>query len=214
MLDRTVSRLIHFIYNKFAHSRPVSDASAPPRCNFEEYFAISDPPTSSRQNLTVYPRVSEIIDASSNKASRLARESRPLHKVVPLGCKIFFVGDDKDSRNARYVNPEFSRISNSKTILKSRLSSVSLIDLEKFERASRTVLAGNSQCFWVLSSLLAQLREDGFRPLDPTLFDKNISALSAALASQTAVASGLTNFITSKQRESYLAHASCPIAES
>ena len=101
-----------------------------------------------------------------------------------------------------------------KNILKSRLSSVSLADFEKIERAGRTVIAGDSQCFWLLSKLLAQLNEDGFRPLDPALFDKNISALSAALALQTTVAAVLTNFVTSKRRESYLVHASCPIAES
>ena len=58
------------------------------------------------------------------------------------------------------------------------------------------------------------MKEDGFRPSDPALFEKNISALSAALASQTTVAAGLTDFVTSKRRELYLAHASCPIAES
>ena len=68
-------------------------------------------------------------------------------------------------------------------------------------RASRTVLAGDSQCFWLLASLLAQLEDDGYRPSDP--------ALSAALASWTAVAAGVTDFITSKCRESYLAHAAC-----
>ena len=62
--------------------------------------------------------------------------------------------------------------------------------------------------------MLAQLKEDGFCPSDPALFDKNISALSAALASQTTVAAGLTDFVTSKRRESYVAHASCSIPES
>ena len=76
------------------------------------------------------------------------------------------------------------------------------------------MIAGDSQCFWLLSSLLAQLKEDGFRPSDPTLFDNNISPLSATLASQTMVAAGLTDFVTSKRRESYLAHTSCPISES
>ena len=79
---------------------------------------------------------------------------------------------------ARYVNPDFSRIFNSKNIMKSRLSSVTFADLEKIEHAGRTVIAGDSQCFWLLSSLLAR-----FHPSDPALFDKNISALSAALAS-------------------------------
>ena len=158
VLDKTFTRLINFIYNKFAHARPVTNASAPPRCDFEEYFAISDPPISSRQNLTVYPKVSEIIDANSDKAYRLARESRPLDKVVPLRRKVFFVGDDQDFCNACFVNSDFSRISNSKTILKTRLSSVSLSDLEKIERATCTFLAGDSQCFWLLSSLPAQLK--------------------------------------------------------
>ena len=101
-----------------------------------------------------------------------------------------------------------------KTILKTRSSSVNLADLERIERASRTVLAGDSQCFWLLSSLLAQLKDDGYRPSDSALFDKNFSSLSAALASQTMMAAGVTDFITSKRRESYLAHAACPIAES
>ena len=84
MLDKTFSRLINFIYDRFSHARPVTNASAPPCCDFEDYFAVSEPPTAARQNLTVYPKVSEIIDTSSEKASRLARESRPLHKVVLL----------------------------------------------------------------------------------------------------------------------------------
>ena len=75
-------------------------------------------------------------------------------------------------------------------------------------------MAGESQCFWLLSSLLAQLRDEGYKPADPALFDKNISTLSVALASQTTMTAGISDFITSKRRESYLAHASCPIAES
>ena len=34
------------------------------------------------------------------------------------------------------------------------------------------------------------------------------------MASQTTVAAGLTDFVTSKRRESFLAHTSCPVAES
>ena len=107
-----------------------------------------------------------------------------------------------------FVNPDFSRISKNKSILKTRASSVSLVDLEKLDRGSRTILAGDSQCFWLLSSLLAQLRDESYKPADPALFDKNISA------SQTTMAAGISDFLTSKHRESYLAHASCPIAES
>ena len=175
---------------------------------------MSDPPSASRQNLTVYPRVLEIIDSIAERASRLARESHPLHRVVPLRRKMFFVGDKPDFCNAWYVNPDFARISKNKTILKTRTSSVTLADLERIGRGSRTILARDSQCFWLLSSLLAHIKDDGYTPSDPALFDKNISSLSAALASQTMMAAGVTDFVSSKRRESYLAHAACPIAES
>ena len=162
--------------------------------------------------ITFYPRVSELVNASSDRASHLARESRPLHRVVPLRRRTFHVGDQPDYCAARFLNPDFRRISKQKTIFKS--SSVSLSDLEKLDRASRSILAGESQSFWLLSSLLAQLRGEGYKPADPALFDKNISTLSATLVSQTALSTGVSNFITSKRRESYLAHTSCTIAES
>ena len=127
---------------------------------------------------------------------------------------MFQFGDQPDYCAARFLNPDFSRISKHKTILKSRASSVTLADLEKLDRCSRTILAGESQCFWLLSSLLAQLCDEGYKAVDPALFDKNISTLSASLASQTTMTAGISDFITLKRRESYLAHASCPIAES
>ena len=127
---------------------------------------------------------------------------------------MFFVGDNPDFCNARFVNPDFARISKHKNILKTRTSSVNLADLELLERGSRTILAGDSQCFWLLSSLLVQLKDDGYSPSGPALFDKNISSLSAALASQTMMVAGVNYFIASKRREFYLAHVACPIAES
>ena len=76
------------------------------------------------------------------------------------------------------------------------------------------VLAGYSQCFWFLSTLLSQLKEDGYRPTNPSLFDKSISALSAALAAQTSVAANMSEYITTKRRESYLAHTSFTLPDS
>ena len=61
---------------------------------------------------------------------------------------MFFVGDKPDYCNARYVNPDFAQISKHKTILKTRTSSVNLADLERIERGSRTILAGDSQCLF------------------------------------------------------------------
>ena len=213
-VDKAYNRLSHYIYDRFPHSQPDSALHMPPRCEFEEFFTTSEATSSAKTNLSLYPRVWEILASCADRASRFARESRPLHRVVPLKRHTFHVGDQPDFCAARFVIPDFSRITKQKTILKSRSSSVSLSDLEKLDRASRSMLAGQSQSFWLLSSLLAQLRDEGYKPADPTLFDKNIATLSASLASQTALSAGVSEFITSKRRESYLAHTSCLIAES
>ena len=92
------------------------------------------------------------------------------------------------------------RISNKKTIAKTRYSASTFADLEKVEKCLRTLIAGQSQSYWLLSALLSQLKRDGFQPSDPSLFDKNISALSASFATQTSICAGLT--------ESFLVHVS------
>ena len=195
--DRAYNRLVHYIYDRFPHSQPDSVPYMPPRCEFEEFFATSESASSAKPNLALYPRVNKILESCADRALRFAREARPLHQVVPLKRHTFHVGDQPDFCAARFLNLDFSRITKQKTTLKSRASSVSLNDLEKLDRASRSILAGQSQSFGLLSSLLAQLRDEGYKPADPTLFDKNIATLSSSLASQTGLSAGVSEFVTS-----------------
>ena len=124
------------------------------------------------------------------------------------------MGDQPDFCMARLVNSDFSRISRHKKILRSRSSSMTLSDLERLNQTSRSIIAGQSQSFWLLSSLLAQLKDEGFKPADPNLFDQSITALSASLASQTSLTFAMSEFVTAKRLKSYLAHSSCPVGDS
>ena len=164
--------------------------------------------------MRLYPRVSEIQKSVNDHAANLSRESRPLFRVLPSRRRSFSVGDEPDFCRQRFINSDFARICRSKSVSKSRMASVSLADLERLDRVSRMVLAGDSQCFWFLSALLVQLKEDDCQPSNPSLFDKSISSLSSALATQTNVASCLSEFITAKRCESYLSHSSLTLPES
>ena len=42
---------------RFDSSRPLSDPAVPPLCDFESFFATSDPQSVGRQRLRWYPRV-------------------------------------------------------------------------------------------------------------------------------------------------------------
>ena len=74
------------------------------------------------------------------------------------------------------------------------------------------VVGGFSQPYWLLSSLLSQLKQDGYKPSEPSLFDKTISSLSASMALQTSLVSGITDFVVSKRKESFLSHVSVPLS--
>ena len=74
------------------------------------------------------------------------------------------------------------------------------------------MLGGFSQSYWFLSSLLSQLKQDGYKPSEPSLFDKMILSLSASMALQTSLVSGVTDFVVSKKKESFLSHVSIPLS--
>ena len=213
-LDRAFARLLDYIYERFPHSEPQSAAPSPPRCEYETYFAVADTPEPARKFMRLYPRVSEIQKTVHDYVANLSRESRPLFRVLPSRRRAFSIGDESDFCRQRFINSDFARICRSKSVAKSRMASVSLADLERLDRVSRMILAGDSQCYWFLSVLLVQLKEDGYQPSNPSLFDKSISSLSYALATQTNVTSCLSEFITVKRRESYLSPSSFTLLES
>ena len=146
------------------------------------------------------------------RAQRLAHESKSAQKVIPLRRCVFPVADEQDYATPKWLNPDFARVTRNKSISKSRAGTVSFSDMERLERTSRTIVGGFSQEYWLLSSLLSQLKQDGYRPLDPVLFDKTIQSLSASMALQTSLASGMTDFVVSKRRDSFLSHVSVPMS--
>ena len=93
VVDTTYDRLINYVYNQYSEYRPLSDPPAPPRCALEDFFVVADPQALACPRLSVYPRVEE-----------LARESKPLHRVLPLRRRVFHVADDLDYAT---FNPDF-----------------------------------------------------------------------------------------------------------
>ena len=170
------------------------------RCQYEEFFSVSDPPEPVRKFMNLSPRISEIQPTSSERAARLSRESRPLFKILPLRCRAVSIGDDSVFCDQRFLNSDYSRTCSSKSVPKSGAASI-------LERGARVILARDSQCFWFFFSLLAHLKDEGYHPSNPSLFDKCISALSVTLAAQTSVTANVSEHVTTKWRESDLSHA-------
>ena len=85
VVDKTLNRLFHYVYDKFLESRPLSDSLVSPHCEFESFFSVAEPQSAARPRLRIYPRVNELVADTSERASKLERESKPLSRVIPQG---------------------------------------------------------------------------------------------------------------------------------
>ena len=108
VIDKTYNRLIQYVYEQYGESCPLADPSAPPRCEFESYFSVAEPQSLARSRMRLYLRVSELVVQSRDHSAKLVRESKPLHKVIPLRQRLFPVADDPDFAAPRWRFSSFS----------------------------------------------------------------------------------------------------------
>ena len=62
---------ISYAYVQFISSRPLSDPAAPPLCDFEAYFAVSEPQSSVHPKLCLYSRVNKLLSKSKEREAKL-----------------------------------------------------------------------------------------------------------------------------------------------
>ena len=94
-----------------------------------------------------------------------------------------------------------------------RWGSVTFAEVQRLESVSQSSLEACLFSLWMMSGLLSQLKHDSFNPSDPTYFNTAISSVSAAFASQAHSAAVVSTLLSSKWRESLLAHATVPVSQ-
>ena len=65
VVDKTLNRLFHYVYDKFLESCPLSYSLAPPCCEFESFFSVAEPQSAACPQLRIYPRVNELVADTS-----------------------------------------------------------------------------------------------------------------------------------------------------
>ena len=184
-----------------------------PRCEFEGWFGQPEASTSS-QRFRLYPRVAEVQEEVAARAESLARRSKPLSRMLPARARSFSVADDTIFSASQPVNSAFAQLTGLKTLATRRWGSVSFNDMERLERLFLNQLEVTSSSLWLMSGILAMLKQDRFHPSDPSLFNAALSSVSAALSRHARSSAAATGFIRAKRRESLLAHATLPVPES
>ena len=88
-----------------------------------------------------------------------------------------------------------------------------LLTIRLYQISAGVPSEGNLHSLWLMSGFLSQLKQAGFNPPDPALFNTHISSISSSLSSQARSAAALADFLQSKRRESYVAHATLPLSQ-
>ena len=210
--DSASARLTDLIYRVCPASRPLFDPKAP-RCEFEGWFGQPEASTSS-QRFRLYPRVAEVQEEVAARSESLARRSKPLSRILPARARSYSLADDTIFAASQPVNSAFAQLTGSKTLATRRWGSVSFNDMERLERLFLNQLEVTSSSLWLMSGILAMLKQDRFQPSDPALFNSALSSVSAALSRQARSSAAGTGFILAKRRENLLAHATLPVPES
>ena len=151
--------------------------------------------------------------ATRERAAALSQKMKPLSAVLPKKNRKHSVADVPDFSTAPPVNPNFSRLTDNKTVSNKRWGSITFLEMDRMESVSRSLLEGISHSLWLMSGIFSQLKQAGFNPPDPTLCNTNISSISASLSWQVRSAAALVDFLQSKRKESYVAHTTLPLSQ-
>ena len=150
----------------------------------------------------------------ASRSESLARRSKPLSRILPARARSYSLADDTIFAASQPVNSAFAQLTGSKTLATRRWGFVSFNDMERLERLFLNQLEVTSSSLWLMSGILAMLKQDRFQPSDPALFNSALSSVSAALSRHARSSAAGTGFIRAKRRESLLAHTTLPVPES
>ena len=210
--DPASSRLADLIYEVCPDSRPLLDTTLPPRCGFEVWFGKPEA-TASKQRFRLYPRVAEVQSEVAARSESLARRTKPLSHIIPSRARQYALADDPVFASSLPVNPSFAQLAGARAVGSRRWGSVTFSEMERLERLFQNQLEVTSSSLWLMSGILAMLKRDAFQPSDPTLFNSDLSSVSAALSRQARSAAAGSGFMCAKRRESLLAHTTLPVPE-
>ena len=195
MLDRSHVHVAVYVYDWYPNVRPASTSHQAPHCNFESLYVVEAPSSSSWPKFCLYPQVSTIVTDVQARADSLADRSKPVQSILPKPHRLHAIGDAPDFTQPFRLNPDFVHITRNETVSGHHCGQMTFNDMGCLETCAKSLLQGQSYSLWMLSGIMSFLKQDGFQPLNPVLFDALISSLSVSVSSQEKTAAAVMEFL-------------------
>ena len=107
-------------------------------------------------------------------------------------------------KRAVTLNPSIPRLIGS--VSSNKNTNMSFGECAKVEAVANQGFEAQSMAFWVFNGILVWLKQEGFKPGDPQMFEELIQAFSLSMVNSTSAFANLATFLQAKRRESILKH--------
>ena len=125
--------------------------------------------------------------------------------LLPFYNKIYSVSDFELHGKPAPLNESFEALLHRAPDLR-RSIDMSLRDTGILEATARAQCEALSHTSWIMSSLVAFLKLDGYVPSDPSLFNQMVRSIAMGIAHQANASSSYTTYFTKKRRDFYISH--------
>ena len=208
--DKRFTEILKWVFEYHREELSIPEPKTPKMCGLEKYFKVSSSDSKTDLNLNLYHRVSEVLDDVRSRFKTALENSKPILGALGYRKKKYESLDFPSLGSPPTVNSNLTRIM--PAVSTKRSISLSYDEASRMESLSRNQLELHSNVFWLLSTLLAVVKENGFTPPDSSKFEDLISELSLSLVHSTNQAASIATFLQTKRREGLLAHLPCHVA--
>ena len=126
------------------------------------------------------------------------------HASLPVKKRPLASSSDPSFGKAASFNPLLSRLVGN--LSGNRSAGVPLHEVGHFEALSRQLLEAQSVSFWIFNAILNWLKQEGFQPLEASLFEELVQAFSTCMVGSTASLAFMATFCQARRREAVLSH--------
>ena len=203
---REYRRMLEYIIALFPEAKGEQAPVRVTKSLFEGFFNPQESPQTPFPSLSMFERVRQSLNDADERLVKNASSSRGAKNLIPRRRRIYTVTSSSSSSEAPELNESLS--AHIGVLKPSRSVGISYAEATALETCLRNQSETLSHSMWVLSGLLAYVRNEGFVPKDPALFSQLISSLSMGLAQLSNSSAGSASFLCQKRRESFVGHLS------
>ena len=185
-------------------SAPPSEPASSRSCRYEGMFSGLVQSSKELPSPVLFHRVGEILELTAKKFKEAAEAGKQLSSSLPLRRRSYAVADKPELGKISSLNNSLPRLV--ETVNGSKNATLTVTDTAKVEGVAKHALETHSMSFWLFNALINWVKEEGFAPSEPILFDELVQAFSLSMVNTTTSVASLATFFKGKRREGILSH--------